>query len=107
MKVKIILKHTSRVSAIKELRQLTGMGLQEAYALITGSTILGDTFEVNAIVSSIDKKLYQQFDIIELKDIKNKELVDELRSLICKCIWDGEIELGEKLTEVLKSSIKY
>ena len=96
MKVKIVLNHTDRVSAIKELRQLTGMSLKEAVALIPSTASWGDFFEID-IIGPFNQNKYTQFKITELKPSKKQMLVDELKSLICKAVWDDEVVLVQDL----------
>lgn len=101
MKVKITLKHDNRVAAIKELRKLTGMGLKEAIDMIPASASWGYSFEVE--VSEFPKKPYQylQFEITKIVNSRKQELTDELKSLICKAVWDNEIVLAQDLVIAL------
>lgn len=96
MKVKITLKHDNRVAAIKELRKLTGMGLKEAIDMIPASASWGYSFEVNTL-GAYNQSEYRQFKITEVKPSRKQELTDELKSLICKAVWDDEIVLAQDL----------
>lgn len=96
MKVKITLQYNNHAAAIKELRQLTGMSLKEVCDLIPGSASWGDSFEVNTL-GAYNQSEYRQFKIIEVKPSRKQELTDELKSLICKAVWDDEIVLAQDL----------
>lgn len=99
MKVKIVLKHTNRVAAIKELRALTGFGLKQACDLIPGGASWNDSFVIELISFPLNVNKYTEFDIIKLE--KNTALDDELKNLICRAVRDNQLSIAKELIDVL------
>ena len=102
MLVKIKLKdiYGFRVAAIKELRELTGMGLKEAVDLLPSeAATAGTILEVNADPSKVRNK-FVNFDVLVPADTLQERIKECIKLAVDSAEYDTAINLVQVLQRI-------